>query len=380
MQPLTAYPRDQFAAGQMQELLTAPDLSVDYGVELLDASLNVVEDIKADVSGCVVSRDNYATVHGTMNMTVSRPLAWGKDRVLPYLLLSSVTAGVPKVRWNLGVYLLTTPDTALGENPQSFTVTGYDQLHLLQDNIGDSYNVAAGANVLASVRTVLAAAGITAPVLLDTSAANKVLVTPLTFPQTSSESPTWIVVVNALLASVGYRGVWADWNGAFRSGPYVTPDQRSSEWFFAVGDLKVGIVSANRSVVNDLWGAPNWWRFIQNGLTVAPVENAGQYTATNPSTGLSSQASVGRVVHAPVVYLDAVDQASLVTQGDRIVAAAIRSTEVIAASLSPFPAAWHFDVCIFSDAALGVDRKVQCRSWALPLDGADMTYILETVA
>ena len=379
MQPLTAAPRDTFTTAQITALLQAPNLEVDFGVELLSPSLALLEDISGDVSGGTVHRDNYAPVHGTCDLTISRALAWGLDRVRPYMLLSSATAGVVGCRWNLGVYLLTTPDTQLGESPVTYTVTGFDQLHLLQDCIGDSYSVAAGAGVLTAVRAALTAAGVVAPVMLDSTGAAKTLVTARVWPLTSSDSPTWIQVINDLLAAIGYGGMWCDWDGVFRSGPYVLPSVRPSEWTFDVGDLRVGIVAANRSVANDVWGVPNWWRFIRNDMATTPVEGAGRYTRTNPSTGPSSVASVGRSVHAPVQYLDAVSQADLVVQGDRIVAAAMRVNEVITTALSPFPAAWHWDVVTYSDAALGDDREAQCRSWSLPLDGSDTTYILESM-
>jgi hypothetical protein len=379
VQPLSASPRASLTAAQVTALLTAPDLATDFGVELLDASLALVEDISADVVTGTVRRDNLATVHGTVDLTVTRSLAWGRDRVRPYMLLSSATAGVSLARFNLGVFLLTTPSTPLTETPITYAVTGFDQLNLLQDSIGDSYSVALGANVLTSVRAALTAAGVTAPVLLDSAASTAVLSSVLTFPLTSSSSPTWIQVVNGLLASVNYWGIWTDWDGAFRSGPYVTPAARAPEWTFTVGDLVTGVVATERTVTNDVWNAPNWWRFIQNGLTSAPVEGAGQYTVQNVTAGPSAQGSVGRTVHAPVVFLDAVDQASLVSQGDRVVAAALRSTEIITTKLSPFPIAWHQDIVAYVDAALGGSRKASCRSWALPLGGADGDYILESV-
>ena len=379
MQPLTAPPRSAWTAAQVTALLVAPDLDVDFGVELLDASLALVEDISADVSGGTVHRDDLADVHGTVELTISRELAWGRDRVRPYMLLSSTTAAVTGCRFNLGVFLLTTPDRPLDQLPFTYSVTGYDQLHLLQDNIGDSYSVAAGANVLAAVAAVLAAAGITAPILLDSTAAAKTLATARVWPQTSSYSPTWIQVINGLLKAIGYRGIWCDWNGAFRSGHYLPATARPSEWTFAVGDLQVGIVAANRNVSADVWGVPNWWRFIRNQDTT-PVEGSGRYTTENLSTGPSSQASVGRIVRAPVTYLDATSQADLVTQGDKVKAAAMSVPEIITARLSPFPIAWHFDRCTYSDAALGTDRQAQCRSWSLPLTGEDMDYVLESVA
>jgi len=347
-------------------------------VELLDADLTLVEDISADVSGGTIHRDNYADVHGTVDLTISRELAWGRDRVRPYMLLSSATAGVTACRFNLGVFLLTTPDRPLDQLPVTYSVTGYDQLHLLQDNIGDSYSVASGTNVLTAVTAVLTAAGITAPILLDSTASAKTLAKTRTWPQTSSDSPTWIGVVNDLLKAIGYAGVWCDWNGAFRATPYVLPAARPSEWTFDVGDLQVGIVASNRSVSNDVWGVPNWWRVISNQDST-PIEGSGRFTVENLDDGPSSQVSVGRVVHAPVQYLDATSQADLEVQGNKIRAAAMSVPEIITARLSPFPIAGHWDRVVYSDAALGADRQAQCRSWSLPLDGSDGDYILESV-
>jgi len=377
MQPLTAPPRSAFTAALVAALLVAPDLDVDFGVELLDADLTVVEDISADCSAGTVRRVMAADVHGTVELSISRELAWGRDRVRPYMLLSSATAGVSGCRFNQGVFLLTTPDRALGESVATYAVTGFDQLYLLQNNIGDSWPVAAGANVLAAVRAVLTAAGVQAPILLDSTGAAKTLATARTWPQTSSDSPTWITVANKLLAMVGYRGLWVDWNGAFRSGPYVLPAERQSEFDLNVGDLVTGIVAADRSVSHDTWGIANWWRFIANQDTT-PTEGSGRYTTTNPSTGPSSIASVG-IRRAPVQYLDATSQADLVVQGDRIKAAAMSVPEIITAKLSPFPIAWHADRVTYSDAALGADRQAQCRSWSLSLDGSDGEYVLESV-
>ena len=379
MQTLTAPPRAGFTDAQIRALLTAPDLHVTYGCELLDASLFLVEDLTADCSAVTVHHINAAEVHGTVDLTISRELAWGRDRIRPHMTLSSATTGVNECRWNLGVFVLTTPNTVLGEYPQSYSVTGFDQLHLIQGDIGDSVMVAAGANVLDAVRSVLTAAGVLAPILLDTAGSDKTLVTAMVWPLTSSESPTWIKVVNDLLAAIGYRALWCDADGAFRSGPYVLPELRASEWTLTVGDLVTGIVAEERTVTNDVWGVPNWMRFIAD-RDAPPVEGDGRYTRTNPTNGPSSIASVGRIVRAPVVYLDAVSQADLVVQGDRLFGTATRSSEVITVKLSPFPALWHVDRMMYNDPALGAARQVQAQSWDLPLDGTDGTCTLETVA
>lgn len=380
MQPLCADPRTQYTPAQITALLTAPDVQTDFGVELLTPSLALVEDISGDVSGWVVHHDNLATQHGTLNLTVSRALAWGAARVRPYKLLSSPTVGELLVRFNQGVYLLTgTPDTSLAESIITYTASGFDQLHLLQAVIGESYFVAAGANVLNAVRDALTAAGIVAPVLLDSSANAAVLASDLVYPLTRGEAFTWVRVINDLLAAVVYQPIWCDWDGVFRSGPLVAPADRPAEFTFAVGDLRVGVVAPERTASQELWNAPNWWRFVLNGLTAAPIEGDGMYTVENKLVGLSSQISVDRVVKAPVVFLDAVNQSALKAQGDAIMAAAMRSTEVITAKTGQFAILWHSDVVGWSDPALGADRKALVRSWSLPSGNDDGDLIMETV-
>ena len=388
MQPVTGAPRDGLTAAQVTALLTGSQLSVDFGADVLDASLNVTADLTPDLQSCTVSRDMTAAVHGSVQMTVTRQLAWGKDRVRPYLLLSSSLLPGVVARFNLGVYLLTTPDTPLAESPVTYQVSGFDQLHILQGYVGDSYHVDAAANVLDAVRSALSSAGVAAPVLLDSSASAAVYPAggktwPVTGgasndPTVGAAGATWMTVVNDLLAAVGYQSVWCDWDGNFRSGPYVDPSLRSAEWAFTVGDLVAGVVEEDRTVSADVWGVPNKWVFFQNGAS-APVEGTSQYTVNNSSSGLSSQTSLGRTVCAQPKGLDAVDYAALKTQGDKIVADALRVTETITAKLSPFPLAWHMDVATWNDPALGSARTVYGHSWSLPCDGSAMSYVWQTV-
>jgi hypothetical protein len=353
-------------------------LSTDFGVDLLDANLSLIETITEDCSGGSVSRDNKADVHGTCSLTISRELAWGRARVRPYQLLSSPSVGVRDVRFTLGTMLLTTPDRSLDEDPATYSCTGYDLLHLLQAPVGDSWYYSAGSFVLANVRAALTAAGITTPVLIDSSGAEKYLMKAKSWMLTSGESFTWLQVVNDLLDSIGYRGIYADQDGVFRCVPYVEPSERPSEWALNVGDLVTGIVGAERTATLDQWNVPNWFRVVRN-QTVKPVEGNGRYTITNPSTGLSSIASLGRTVKAPVVFLDATSQADLVTQGKRLFAAATRVSEVISLKVSPFPAMGHADIYELNDPALGFPRSAVARSWEIPLGGEDCSLTIESV-
>lgn len=375
MQRLTAAPREGLDEDAVRALLNADTLTVSAGVELLDLADRVVEDLSAFLVDGTVKRENAATVHGSCSLTIERELAWGRDRVRPYLTLSD---GLRVARWNLGVFVLTTPEQRL-DPLATWAVDGFDKMNLLQGAVGDTYTVAAGAAVLGAVRAAISAAGAGTNVLLDPAAEAKVLPAAMVWPLVENNSATWVRVVNDLLATVGYRALWVDENGTYRAEPYVEPASRPIEWRFNVDDPTVTLVAEDRSIARDLWGVPNVWRFVRRGLDVAPVEGAGFYTVRNSSDGLSSIASVGREVWS-VVWLDAVDQAALVTQGTSQVNTDRAVTAVVTMKTAPLPIAGHYDVATITDAKLSpTPVKLQARSWELPLSGGDMSWTWEVV-
>ena len=388
MQTLNAPPRDAFTASQVTSLLLAPAITVSAGLERLNASLVVQEDISNDLLSGQVDRLMNATVHGTCKLDISRALAWGIDLVRPYM---TITDGRITARFNLGVFSLTTPERLGGINPETYTCAGFDRLYLLHRPVGDSYAVTAGTGYLAAIRSVVATAGLTG-INLDGTAELKTLPTDMVWPLVKSTTTavktlapsavnagpgatTWLNIVNDLLAAINYRGLWADENGIFRSEPYINPALRPPEFTFTV-DAQT-IVGQTRAFVQDIWAVPNRWVFIQQNPATAPVEGTGQYTVNNVNTGLTSQKSRG-LVWAKVVELAAADQATLGAQGDVIVAADQRVAATIKPTTGPFPVAGHWDVFNLVDPSLLV-QKVVCSQWQLPLDGSDMTVIWDVV-
>lgn len=367
MQPLTDPFLRPYTAAQIIELLTGPAVQVTSGLELLDATNLLVEDMSADLESGSLSRSNYATIHGTATFNVSRALAWGRDRVRPYMILTD--AGVT-ARWNLGVYVMSTPHRVIAETPGVYQVTGSDLLYLLDSPIGDTYVVTSGTGYLAAVRSAINAAGGGTRVLLDGTAEAKTLPADMVWPLTQSTLSTWLDVINKLLKAVGYRGIWCDWDGNYTSEPYQNPTVRAPEFTFDADDADASIVGASRTVTNDLWQAPNWWRFIASTWPTTPAEGSGQYTVQNASDGPSSQASIGRTVRK-VVFVTAADQASLQALGDQTVSTDKRVAELITATLSPSPMQWHMDVAEYVDTAAGGSVKVLTHQWTLDLAGAD---------
>jgi len=233
MQQLTAPPRDTFTDAQIMALLTKVENPVlDFGVELLAADGGaqqastgqpvVVEDLSGVFrqNGSSVSRKNYATTHGACTLLLDQPLAWGVDLVRPYAVLGHSSIGT--ARFNLGCYLVTSPDQPL-QFASTYTVTGFDPLVFLDVPIGASYSVRKGSNVLAAVANVIDAAGFAwqGVLIADQSRNDAVTANDMVWPLASDTIYTYLTVINELLASIGYRGLWCDENGNYRADRYI---------------------------------------------------------------------------------------------------------------------------------------------------------------
>lgn len=375
MQILTAPPRDSLTDAQVYALLTGDEVTVTPGLDLLNAYNVFTEDISDDLApGGEVARSNFADVHGTCSLAIMRKLAWGRDRVRPWMVLSD---GSISARFNLGVYVLTSPDSVRGDDVPTYSVTGFDLLHLLQDGPGDTYVVAAGVAYLTAVQAVITASGIGVVGLFDGTLSATVLPEPMVWALTPDSPASWLRIINDLLAAINYRGLWMDENGTPRSGPYADPSTRLAEWTFDTSDVGTDLLGEDRTLSSDTWAAHNWWRFVRKAMAAQPVEGAGIYTVTNASTGRTSVAALGRTSRAAVQFLDAADQTSLVAQGDRIVADEQSTSRTFSLTVEPLPIAGHFDVVRLIDA--GDTDKCQVSSWTLPIDGTPGRWSLKSV-
>lgn len=383
MQSLTEAPRQYLSNPQVLDVLqTSPRVNLDYGYDLLDSNDNFVEALAVQSDG-VITRDNYATVHASITFTIDRLLPWGASRVRPYILLSSDTN--VNVRFDLGVYILTSPQQNLSSDTldeTSYSVTGYDKLYLLNQPIGDTLSAPAGDNVLQTIAVLIQLAGGGTRQLIDATATGATLASTLVWPLSEQSSvTTWLDAINDLLGTINYRGLWVDQLGRYRSEPYIDPSVRTIEYTFDSTDPLYSIVDPNaRSVSNDQWSVPNHWVFVMNGLTVAPANGSGMYIVDNVTQGLSSQNSLGRIVPA-VYFLDAVDQPTLQALGDNQVNNDLTQVETWSLTTGPLFIAGHFDVFQYIDPKIeGGIRKMQAQSWSLPLNGDNMTWVTETVA
>lgn len=393
MQPFSGAPGAGWAAGvspstftpaQVTALLQAPALTVQAGLDLLDGGNNPLRDISGNLVSYSLTRDNAATIHGTGSFVVAQAIQGGFQRVRPYMMLSG--AGLANVRWDLGVYLLTTPVLELSQTPGTYTIDGYDLLYYLQNQIGDTYTVPAGTTYLNAVAAVIQASGITgSQILLDQSAAALTVPADLVWALTGDtgsayggagggSTTQYITVANELLAAIAYLPLWADWEGNFRSSPYVAPSQLSPEFAFDLTQVTGVQVSDPRQFTNELWQATNWWRYLNSSVSI-PVEGAGQYTYVNSGSGPSSVLAVERQVRS-VVTTSAPDQVTLEGVANQAIQTAMQQVGELAVKVSPFPAEWHLDMFNYIDTAMlnngqPLEVKVQSQGWTINSDGSD---------
>lgn len=384
MQGFTAPPRDSLTEAQVRSLLAGgPQVQVSQGCDLLDSSNNVVADISADmVEGGEVTGDNTATgesIAGKCQLKFMRELAWGKDRVRPWVSLSD---GVVTAKWYLGVYVLTTPQQPSGESPVTYDVQGYDLTSILTDQVGDTYIAAAkdasgnptGLTYLTALRNVLTASGVGANLLLAGDAGSTALPYSMTWALYDG-GPSWLQICADILESIGYNRLWADEVGNLRSEPKVATASAPVARTFDTTDATAGIVAPGWTRDENKWDSPNKWTFIRlnTGGTSPTVANGMVYKVTNQSDGSSSIDSIGRT-RPKVVFLDVPDAATLKAQGDLIVAAD-KSAGTKITMETFFPAAGHGDVVQFVSAANGTE-KLPVQSWTTNLDGTPGAWVL----
>lgn len=369
MQPRTGGPRSTLTAAQVEGLITGPTVTVDAGCESIDVATGAVTDISEHLipEGSSVSSAAYATVHRTCRLRLSTELPWASTLLRPFMTLSH---GALTARFDLGVYEPGTPEDVAGEDPQTWDVEGYDRLSRLRWAIGSTYRVAASSGALTAVSAAITAAQEDAlGVVLEGIGADPTLTSDWVWPIAADS--TWLRVCNDLLGSVGYRGIWCDWLGRYRSEPYLSPSVRGTEWTYHADDPSLSIIEDGRRRARDIFPVPNRWVFVRRNIDqAAPADGDGIAVFDNVDVGPASRNAFAGKIRTEVVEVDAESHAALEAQGRRIVEAAMGVATYLEVSTSPNPLHWHFDAVRLRDGP--EDSRWLVTDWDLPLDGSPM--------
>lgn len=377
MQPPTDGPRAGFAVAQVRYLIeNTSSFDTTFGMQLLDSDLAVLDDVSGYLVSASVTRDNYADIHGAASFELNQPLSWGNSIVRPYFQMSGPTSAAATttttMTFYMGAFFTDSPTEDLSQDPPTYAVTGYDILSLLDDAIGDAYSVDTGVDALDQVEQILLARGVT-QYTIDQDRSGTLIASPMVW--TLDDNVTWLTVVNALLAFVGYQGIWTDQNGVFRCQSYTAPADRASDWKLT-DDEATTILTQRRQRTRDFYDAPNRWVFYRSNNTEgdAPVDGDGRYEYINVADGDTSQEGRGGRTITKTLGIDVADQDSLVKAGNQTIAADMLIPTTIALETAPFPLVWHFDKYLVSDAGLGTAISVLASGWTFNLDGSDTSH------
>lgn len=369
MQGLTDGPRAGMNPSDVLYLIQgAGAVTVGAGCELLSPQLEVLGDLSSELLGGSVTRQGYATLHGSAELALTAHLDWGTAILRPHY---TIRVGDLSARFNLGAYLTSVPTREVGTSTPSFDVTGFDILHWLNTPVGDSYAVEEGVGYLDAIKEILDAQGL--QYVIQEDASTETLPSPRVWPL--ADKVTWLTIVNDLLGAVGYRGLYSDPDGRLRAERYLAPRDRGPEWTYDT-DPSYGMLGQRRGEELDLFEAPNRWVFVRSNNVDgdAPVAGNGVYTVDNFTNGPTSQQARGGRVITTIRDLDVADHASLVTAGDAIVEAEMSLSRKRDLTTAPNPLHWHFDRMLVDDPELGGYFDVLCTKWTLPLNGDDMDH------
>lgn len=399
MQALTADPRTQMSAGDVVALITAPDLEVDPGLDLLDDDDEPIADWSDhyEPAASSITWTGANDIAKQCSITITRPLVWGVDRVRMRTDLTSRVLGLSG-RFYRGVFVLTLPSQdsddqtwapddldPAGAPALELACTGWDKLALLKRLIGASWSTLwseVGGQVLigAEVRRLLAAAGWTGKVSLDPALETKALTGPMTWPYDSNGGVTWLRAAIDLLASGGGESPWCDEVGTLHSRILPAATARPSEWTFDPADPRT-IVGPKRTRTIDVSTVPNAWRYMASTWPRTPVIGDGIYEPPrNTSAGPASIAARrGLVVWNSDVAVDAVDQAALVAQGDAKRQADLALLGTRSLTVGHLPLMGHLDVLSFVDPQLGDPVRTLASTWTEHADGTDTDLTVQEV-
>jgi hypothetical protein len=392
MQPLLDGPRSSLTEAAVKGLLQSHSaIQITYGADGLDGSFQTVADISAYLSAGNIASDITSTVQRVCALDIDSDVTtsgWSylSGFVKPYMVFTDLASGV-NARFNLGVYTLTTPTRPLaaGTAPQTLQFQGYDLMYLLRQEVGDSYEVPAGSDPATAAAAVIGLAVPEVTVLTVGSATT--LPNTLTWPFNPEQPATFLDIVNVLLTSIGYREVWVDWEGRFRSEPFIDLQQTDYEWTFDM-NADDNIVAQDATQDIDVYDVPNWWRFVMQNLLGPAVEGVSQFTWTDSSpANPGSTPNRGRVIRH-IESVAAATYEDLTTYGQRVIARSMSPGETFTVKTQPFPLAWHMDTIHFLTPALDVSlpstpggtRRVVSVTWKLDITGqSDMEWSWQTI-
>lgn len=240
------------------------------------------------------------------------------DHLRPYQIINAK-------EYPLGEFVIATAPEHKDATSRRYDIEAYDLGHVVSQNHTEfRLSFAAGSLYIDAVKLLLIVCGI-----------DRVVTTPsaLTFATVREDweiGTSYLTIINALLAEMGYSTLWFDRNGFAR----VEPKGREKTPIIYMPD-EYSVIHDGTTTTTDIFDAYNVFMVVVSSPDVPPMVA----TAVNDSP-LSPISTVnrGRRICAPVQYVDSIaSQEQLNEYAESIRYASMQGTETISFSTLPIP-------------------------------------------
>lgn len=359
-----------YTAAQIDAVLHGPVVTWAFRYELLDLNNKFKANLNK-IKSCTVKNNAEADIKRTasFSLTDDGTINFLQDRIKPYAQLKMPDNGWAE--WALGVFLLTTtPINIDATYALSRDVGAYDLLKIIiDDKVADRYVVAAGANYITTISSILTGAGLTQQNLLPST---------LTLPAVMEWAPgtTKLQIINDLLGAINYKSLWMDENGIACATSYISPMDRPSEYTYS--DDAQGIFFPEMVDTLDLSDVPNKWVLVVSESNRPPL--VATYENHNAQSLTSYENRGNRYIVDFRTNNQAADQATLNSLILRIATEASQIFEHVDFDTGPMPIHSNDDVFTLNYSRLGLSAKFKEVSWEFTLQsGAKMKHTIRRV-
>jgi len=250
-----------------------------------DGSLTWVQNAAVKGGGNIKVVDLETAAPGLMRI---KDLPLESIRVRPVCVIQ----GLPENP--LGVFLVSNADEEWEDTGRVWSLELLDRTTVpAQEEIDQTYSLAAGSLILQTVKTILAGCGESITINeASTLATSSGMVWPA--------GTTKLKIINDLLDVAGYNSLWIDGNGLFQTTPRVLPADRSIK--YEVFNINRELVDGEQSIYlpdwqrrRDSFKVPNKVVCVQAATGSDSTALIGSYTNTDPNSPYST-VSRGRTI------------------------------------------------------------------------------------
>ena len=371
-----------------RELLLSQGFRMRPIFTLIDFEGQIVEDVsdRFVAQGSYIRRDSTAEIDGSAVFMFSDVSAFDFGR---HMLAASVevtdTLGREDARlWRMGNWVLQPPDIYLGSN-ELVEVNCLDAVSLVSTRLERVFSVTPGTNVSRVITSLLRRHGIAGleGVVDEQGNALTIPFELSTYGNWNITDPvTYLQVINQLLETSTYVGMYADRHGRLASYPWTPLKQLYPRWDFDYTRRGGSHIVPPTRRMGQREQIPNIWVGIASSLDQAG-EGQGQVARLTLRAGTGSPYSVEaqggrrnpRVYNLKVGSVEELSETLLQLQEEDITRA-----ERVEIHCGPIPSLWQADPVRVHIPPLDLlDRRGVVREWHFPFDyvSETSTYIVD---